>query len=115
LKGSGRPGRQAGRRSETAVEGGERCVDDGPRPSWASKRWPGHTARRAQSLEKNLRVPMSVYLQAQYGSGSDGEFEREVHKNQVPENGSTPDRANVASSGAEACRATGSDFGRLRA
>ena len=44
---------------------------------WARKRWPGHTGRRAPSLDENLVVEMSSLVQQQFSAGSGGELDRD--------------------------------------
>lgn len=46
---------------------------------WAEVRWPGHTGRRAPSLEENLNCPMPPSVQAQFLNGSGGELGTKAH------------------------------------
>ena len=43
---------------------------------WARNRWPGHSSKRAPSLEENLIVPLSVETRAEFDKGSGGELGR---------------------------------------
>src|SRR5688500_11471901 len=44
------------------------------RSSWALRRWPGHSSRRAPSLDANLICPLSRETQAEFEAGSGGEL-----------------------------------------
>lgn len=41
---------------------------------WAAEYWPGHSGKRAPSLEANLIMPMSDEIRSQFSGGSGGEL-----------------------------------------
>lgn len=43
---------------------------------WARSMWPGHTGRRAPSVDLNLLVPLSNEIRVQFESASGGELDR---------------------------------------